>query len=208
MHDLGPWHVSPLLHFGHFQWHFHQRDEFFPAGWDEGLVGTFYMTVIFMSRGESHLQGRTAGTARGLGTSVDGLSHCAVTLEGWEKLCFRAAEADPSCDNNPLLFFVWDCEGQCPSAGLCPSLGVTAPFGARFQQQNPCQGQHHSITSFCSTLLPFPRPFPRLTCTWWTWWRLCLDTSCPCKMLSPGAVSLCCCTAWASAEPCSAQGLQ
>lgn len=62
-----------------------------------GWWGAVYMTVIFMSRGESHLPGTSAGTARGLGTPpVDELPHCAGTLQGWEKRCFRTREADPS----------------------------------------------------------------------------------------------------------------
>lgn len=82
-------------------------------------------------------------------------------------------QANPSCDTNPLLLFVWGCEGHCLSAGLCPSPGVTAPFGDRFQQQNPSQGLspcpgRDSITVclFLFHVIAFP--------TFWST-RLCLD---------------------------------
>lgn len=137
MYNVGPWHMSPLLHFGHFQW-----PRWIPLcwlGWVAG--GEFLHDSHLCVVGGCQLPGRSAGTARGLGTSpVDGLPHCAVTLQGQEKWCSRTPEADPSCDTSPLLPFVWECEGYCLSAGLCPSLEVSAPFGARFQQQNPTQG--------------------------------------------------------------------
>lgn len=132
-----------------------------------GWWGAVYMTSSCHEGNptcQAHLQGQQGAWALLLWMScLTVLGHC----KGGRRDVLEHQKLIP-----PFLLFVWGCDGHCSSTGLCPSLGVAAPFGARCQQQNPSRGLSpgHGRASSTVCLLLFcyclsHDPFPRLTCT-------------------------------------------